>query len=368
MQQKWIQPDIFRVLTSAMTMLALLLLTACSGLGSSTSSTVPTTGGKNPASIHVGFITETTSEDFALEMAAGAQYAANQYHVSAQIVAPPTINHQAAIGLFDGLTKTARDGIAVETLAPNLFTLPEANAVSGGIPVIAVDTVPLAGSRITTYIGNDNFSAGETLADAAINHIPTNARGNMLIGVDTPGVPVLDNRAQGIKQEFQRLRANLQVVGPFNSQQVTALNLVSWKNIIKNHSNIVACLGVGDPDNSSLAQIKQDDHGAYISGAFDLDPTALQAIVNGTNFGLVDPEHFLKGYVAMRLLIEHALSGKTIPQGWWNTGHLLVTQSNVQQIITRQQSLANKGQFYQPIAEKEFANPASYIKPVNQAK
>src|SRR6266700_876728 len=177
MQQKWIQPDIFRVLTSAMTMLALLLLTACSGLGSTTSSTVPTTGGKNPASIHVGFITETTSEDFALEMAAGAQYAANQYHVSAQIVAPPTINHQAAIGLFDGLTKTARDGIAVETLAPNLFTLPEANAVSGGIPVIAVDTVPLAGSRITTYIGNDNFSAGETLADAAINHIPTNARG-----------------------------------------------------------------------------------------------------------------------------------------------------------------------------------------------
>ncbi len=374
MQQKRMQPKILRILSGAMMTLALLLLTACSGLGSfipipiPTASTGTTTSGKNPASIHVGFISETTSEDFALEMAAGAQYAANQFHVSAQIVAPPNINDRAAVKLFDGLTKTAHDGIAVETLAPGLFAQPEANAVSKGIPVIAVDTVPSAASHITTYVGNDNLAAGETLADAAIEHIPTLARGNLLIGIDTPGVPVLNYRVQGIKQEFQHLRPEIQITGPFNSQQITALNLASWNNTIKAHSNILACLGVGDPDNSSLAQIKQEQHAAYLSGAFDLDPTALQAIVNGTNFALVDPEHFLKGYVAMRLLIEHALSGKAIPQGWWNPGHLLVKQSNVQQIITRQQSQANKGQFYQPTIDGEFANPSAYIKPLDQAK
>lgn len=372
MQKKLIQPVLLRILSSAMMTLALLLLTACSSPialpGSSSSTTGTTASSKNPASVHVGFVSETTSEDFSLEMAAGAQYAANQFHVSAQIVAPSNINDQAAVKLFGNLTKTARNGIAVETLAPTLFAQPEAEAINEGVPVIAVDTVPPPSSHITTYVGNDNLSAGETLADAAIQHIPTNAQGNLLIGVDTIGVPVLSYRAQGIQQEFQRRRPEIHIAAPFNSQQITALNLMSWNSTIKAHSDIVACLGVGDPDNSSLAQIKQEQHATYLSGAFDLDPTALQAIVNGTNFALVDPEHFLKGYVAMRLLIEHALYGKAIPQGWWNPGDLLVTQNNVQQIITRQQSLANKGQFYQQIIDEEFADPSAFIKPLDQAK
>jgi ABC-type sugar transport system substrate-binding protein len=373
MQQKRIQSALLRVLSSATLALALLLLTACNSFGLSFGSgnLTPTStaiSGKNPTSIHVGFVSETTSQDFALEMAAGAQYAANQFHVSAQIVAPPTIDDPAAVKLFDGLTKTARDGIAVETLSPDLFVQPEARAVSEGIPVIAVDTVPPAASHITTYVGNDNLAAGATLANAAIEHIPTNAQGNLLIGVDISGIPVLNYRIQGIEQEFRRMRPAIHIVTPFNSQQVTALNLASWNSEIKAHSNIVACLGVGDPDNASLAQIKQEQHATYLSGAFDLDPTALQAIVNGTNFALLDPEHFLKGYVAMRLLIEHALYGKAIPRGWWNPGDLLVTQNNVQQIITRQQSLANKGQFYQLIIDEEFADPSAYIKPLDQAK
>ena len=56
--------------------------------------------------------------------------------------------------------------IAVETLSPDLFVRPEANAVSQGLPIIAVDTVPPATSNITTYVGNDNITAGAMLAPA----------------------------------------------------------------------------------------------------------------------------------------------------------------------------------------------------------
>jgi ribose transport system substrate-binding protein len=156
-------------------------------------------------------------------------------------------------------------------------------------------------------------------------------------------------------------------VGPFDSKSPPLLNLAAWNKSIKTSSALVAGLGVGDADNASLAQMKQNQHGTYLTGAFDLDPTALQAIVNGTNFALLDPEHFLKGYVAMRLLIEHALYGKAIPGGWWNPGALLVTQSNVHQIIKRQESLSAKGRFYQTAIDQEFANPAAEIKPLAQA-
>jgi ribose transport system substrate-binding protein len=359
------RPTIFSIPTCATIVLILLFFTACSD-GIPGSSHV--SGNKNPADIHVGFIAETTSQNFSSEMLAGAQYAAQQFHVPAQIVAPPNINDPAALKLFENLTKTARDGIAVETLAPDLFMRSEADAVHAGIPIIAVDNAASPGADITTYIGNDNVAAGAMLADAAIEHLPGDARGSVAIGIPIPGLSALTYRVQGIQKEFQRLRPDLQVVGPFNSQQAPQQNYTAWNNFLKAHPGAIVCLGVGDGDNASLASIKQNDHSTYLSAAFDLDEAGLQAVANGTNFALVDPEHFLKGYVAMRLLIEHALSDTPIPQGWWNPGAQLVTQSNVQEIITRQESLEARASYYQPIIEKEFANPTAQIKPLDQAK
>ncbi len=361
------QSKILAPLSSALMVLSLLLLAACGGGATSTSGTGTPTS-KNPADIHVGFVSETSSEDFAAEMAAGAQYAANQFHVSAQIVAPANENDEQSVSLFQGLTRTARDGIAVETLAPALFIRAEANAVSQGIPVIAVDTAPPAGTNITTYVGNDNFAAGETLAQEAIKHLAKNAKGTVVVGIDTPGIPPLEYRFQGIKQAFKDALPGVTVLGPYDSQQEPDQNYQAWNNLIKAHPGALAYIGVGDPDNSSLARIKEANKGTYLTSAFDLDPTALQAVANGTNYALLDPEHFLKGYVAMRLLIEHALYGTTIPTGWWNPGDLLVNQSNVQQIITRQKTLASKGAFYLPIITKEFADPAAQIKPLSEAR
>lgn len=346
---------------------SLLLLAACGGGGTPSSGNGGNASAKNPADIHVGFVGETTSENFSVEMMAGAKYAADQYHVSAQVVAPPNIDDQAAVKLFQDLTRTARDGIAVFTLAPNLFVRPEANAVSAGIPIVAVDVKPPAEANITTFVGNDNVAAGALLASGAIEHLPANAKGSVVVGIDTPGVPALEARFQGIKQQFQKSLPNVQVLGPFDSKQEQQQNYIAWNNLIKAHSDALAFLGVGDPDNASLARIKQANHQTYLTGAFDLDPVGLQAVASGVNFGLLDPEHFLKGYVAMRLLIEHALSNKAIPQGWWNPGAQLITQSNVQQVITRQESTKAKGAYFQPIIDKEFANPSAYIKPMDQA-
>lgn len=366
MQAKRRLVNIFAMLSSGSLVLGMLLfLVACGG--SNTPSTT-SGGGKNASDIHVGFVSETSSLDFAAEMAAGAQYAANQFHVNAQIVAPPNIDDEAAVKLFQDLTRTAKDGIAVETLAPNLFVRPETQAVQAGIPVIAVDTIADPATGITTYVGNDNVAAGVQLVDEAVKHLPANASGIVVVGIDTPGVPVLTYRFQGIQQEFKRLLPNVQVLGPFDSKQEPQANYTAWSSLIKAHPNALAYLGVGDTDNTSLARLRQAQNGKYITGAFDLDPTGLQAVQSGVNFGLVDPEHFLKGYVAMRLLIEHALRGTAIPKGWWNPGSVLVNQANVATIIARQVSLATKGAYYQPIIDKEFADPTAQIKPYDQAK
>jgi len=113
----------FSTLRSALLVLTfLLMLSACGAPATNTGSSSSPQSGKNPSDIHVGFVTETSSLNFAAEMAAGAQYAANQYHVSAQIVAPPNIDDEAAVKLFQDLTRTATDGIGVMTLSPDLLS------------------------------------------------------------------------------------------------------------------------------------------------------------------------------------------------------------------------------------------------------
>lgn len=347
--------------------LVLWLLASLAACGGSSGNAGTAQSGKKPSDIHLGFVTETSSLNFAAEMAAGAQYAANQYHVNAQIVAPPNIDDEAAVKLFQDLTRTAKDGIGVMTLAPDLFVRPETQAVQAGIPVIAVDVEAPASTGITTFVGNDNIQAGGLLADEAIRRLPANASGTVIVGIDTPGVPTLTYRFQGIKQEFNRLLPNVQVLGPFDSKQEPQANYTAWSALIKAHPNALAYLGVGNTDNASLARLKQAQHGTYLTAAFDLDPVGLQAVKNGVNFALVDPEHFLKGYIAMRLLIEHALYGKAIPKGWWNPGSQLVTQTNVQTIIDRQATLETKGTYYTPLINQEFANPSAHIQPYSAA-
>jgi ribose transport system substrate-binding protein len=373
MQVKSRLAKMFAVLTSCSLALGLtFFLVACGGTtpttGAGSSGTTTTGSGKSPSDIHVGFVSETSSLNFAAEMAAGAQYAANQAHVNAQIVAPPNVNDEAAVKLFQDLTRTATDGIAVETLAPNLFIRPETQAIQAGIPVIAVDTIADPSTGITTYVGNDNITAGALLVDEAVKHLPANASGSVIVGIDTPGVPVLTYRFQGIQAEFKRLLPNVQVLGPFDSKQEPDANYIAWSALIKAHPNALAYLGVGDADNASLARLKQAQNGKYLTAAFDLNQTGLQAVQNGVNYALVDPEHFLKGYVAMRLLIEHALHGTAIPKGWWNPGAQLVNQSNVATILARQATLETKGTYYQPIIDKEFADPTAQIKSYDLAK
>ena len=102
MQAKSQLAKVFAVLTSCSMVLGLLFFLV--GCGSPTRPRQQRRGaGKSPADIHVGFVSETSSLNFAgTEMAVGAQYAANQLHVNAQIVAPPNIDDKAAVKLFQG--------------------------------------------------------------------------------------------------------------------------------------------------------------------------------------------------------------------------------------------------------------------------
>jgi len=340
---------------------------ACGGSGGSSTSSggSSSTGQKKSAKdVSLAMITATTTQNAFQEMAFGAKAAAGVEGIKLNSAAPNGINGPQEVQMFQSAMQTSKDGIATMTTTPDLFIRPFAQAVARGIPQVSVDTPPPAGSNVTTFVGNDNVALGAALANTMLQRIPANAKGEIVLGNPIPGLPVLDLRVQGMKQVLQQKRPNIKLVGPLNTGPEPTQNFNAWQGIVKAHPNALAFMDPGDQAAVSLARIQQQTGKKLLVGGADVDPIALQAVKDGRVYALADPEHWLKGYIAIALLARQARDGTALPKGWWNPGASLVNSQNIDQILQRQKSNATRTAYYKATVDKELANPSAYLQPM----
>jgi ribose transport system substrate-binding protein len=338
----------------------LLILSLAAGCGKSADKS---TGKKAAKDTHIAFIYDTTVSNFAQEMALGAQAAGSATGVDLNTSAPPAPVGSDQVKLFQAAEGKATDGMALATLFPDLFIRPLTDADHRGIPLIAVDTPPAKGTPSMLFIGNDNFQLGVDLANALLAKIPANTPGEILVGTDTPGLPVLTARNDGFKSVITQKRPGVTFVD-FNSKQAPTDNYNAWSAAVSAHPNALAYVGPGSQDAASLAQIQQKTGKKLLVGADDLDPIALQGIKSGYVQALVSPEHWLKGYIAVRLLADKATQGKALPTGWWDPGALVVDASNIDKIVARQATPAARTAYFTDQVTAELNDPAKYLKPM----
>jgi ABC-type sugar transport system substrate-binding protein len=342
---------------------AVAALLAASGCGGSSGA------GGSGGTKRIVFAVANVSLNFALEMANGGKYAADDVGgIDLKVVGPATTDGPQEVQLFQNAITTSKDGAVVENLAPDLFTRPYAQAVAKGIPIVALDTIALPGSKVELYVGNDNYELGVQLAEETVKRLPPDASGTVILGVPNPGVPVLDSRAKGIRETFARKLPKITVKGPFQTFSDPGKSYNAWSSQVRANPKALAFLGVGDADSYSLARLKKEVKGSFLTAGFDLDAKTLEAVKDGTNFVTISPEHYLKGYVAMRLLGDSVKNGTELPTGWFDEPGLIVDRSNVDEVIRRQGSDAERRAYYKPQLQKIFADTSSYFKPLTEAR
>jgi ribose transport system substrate-binding protein len=325
------------------------------------------TGGKK--TLHVGIAVANIGLNFAVEMVNGAKSAVGHLGgVDFKAVGPASTDGPAEVTLFQNLTHTSKDGIILFNLDPPLFVRPAATAIDSGIPVVALDTAPLDGSKITFYVGNDNYELGAKLAQEAIKRLPANPTGTVVVGVPNPGTPVLDSRAKGIKDTFAKQAPGVKVLGPYQTYSDPAENFGAWQSQVHAHPKALAFLGVGDADSYNLGKIKQKENGTYLVAAADVDSKTLEYVKSGANFCTVSPEHFLKGYVCTALFVDALKKGKKVPDGWFKTPSLVIDKSNVDKVIARQKSSNAAYEFFKSQIDSLLASPDANIKPLKDQR
>lgn len=322
-------------------------------------------GGKT---VHLAIIVADSTENAFQEMTYGAESSASHTPgVKLATAAPPTASGTAEVQLFQSAQQTSKDGIALMTTTPPDFTRPFSQAVAAGIPIVAVDAPGLPGSNVGTFVGNSNTQLGAGLADAMMDKIPANSTGTVVLGDPIPGLPLLSARINGFEKELKAKRPGLKFVGPFNVGNAPTDNYNGWNSVVQKYPSAVAYMDPGDQGAVSFARISKSTGKHYLVGGCDVNMAALQAVQQGAVDALADPHHFLKGYIAIHYLAEHAQHGTPLPKGWFNPGFGIVDKGNVKKVIAREKNNQTRYAYYAPIIKKELANPSAYLKPLSQA-
>jgi ribose transport system substrate-binding protein len=343
------------------------LLVAAAVAAAAAASSAARSSHRSAKTVHLAFVYPGTFANFAQEMALGAKAAA-QHTPGVKLTesAPPNNDGNAQVQLFQDDTHTDTDGIAWMTLFPQLFIRP-VQQVEKKIPLIAVDVPPPAGTHVGTFVGNSNTDLGVALAKELFKQpsFDCSNGGEILVGTDTPGLPPLVARNEGFMHTV-KARCPKVTFYQFDSKQTATDNYNAWSAAVKSHPDALAYVGPGSEDATSLAQIQRQTHTHFLAGADDLDPVALQGVKAGYIFALISPEHWLKGYIAIKLLAKHAQTGAPLPAGWWNPGYLVVNKTNANTIIARQKNEQTRYAYFNKQANAELANPKKYLKPMSK--
>lgn len=353
------------VLVGLGTLLMAMVLSAC---GSSSDTTGSSGGGgtseeASGSDINLAVSTASTTQNAFQEMAWGAEAGAEAAGVNIASSAPNSVDPPAQVSQFQAATHTAKNGITVESVAPELFLRPFKEATEENIPIATMDAPPPEGSGVNLFVGNDNVKVGEVLAEKMVEKLPDS--GEVVIGNDIPGLVLLEQRIEGMENVLKKEKPGLDIQGPFAVGSEPAENYNHWNDLVKAHPNAVAYMAPGDQDAVSWQKIQKATGKKFLAGACDVDPIALEAVKNGYVYALGDPWHFMKGYISASLLAEAAKSGEPLTEGWWNPGQGYVTSENVDEIIEREESQANRIEYFQPIAEEQLKNPSKYLKPLS---
>jgi ABC-type sugar transport system substrate-binding protein len=349
-----------RVLASVAVAAVALVASAGTAASAQSVSAKPAKG-----SVHLGIAYwDTRTYAFQLMYKGAQAVAAADPAVDLKGAAPDSGDPTKLLPLFQSLAGTQTNGVILQTLAADPFLRPVQSVTAAGTPVIAIDAPPPAGAGVTLFITNNNEKLGESLAAELFKKIPANATGEVVIGTTGAGIPPLEARILGMQTWLKANRPNVTVDAPQSTAGSTgsaAEVYGAWQSLVQQHPKALAYMAPSAQDAVALGLLNQKLKLHLNAGGMDLEPAVLPYIKQGLVNAVVSPEHWLKGYIAAKLLAAHAEKGTPIPTGTWDTGGLVVNSKNIDSIIARQKNDKTVAAAMSKTGDYQIAHSSKYI-------
>lgn len=296
--------------------------TAESGNANTSASETPPTTDK---AYKLSFICPNVGLAYWSDVREGIEKGDAEFGVTTDFVGPPKIDTQQQIQMMEAAIANKSDGIIVASLDGNAFIPVINRAVEEGIPVVCLDADSPNSNR-SSFIGTENFVAGEELGKALIEATGGTAKVGIITGaLDSENV---NQRVDGVKKAFESA-PGMEIVAIESANTDLGQATQKAQAMLQAHPDITAMLGTTSNDMIGAAQAVKDqglEGKVTLINFDDLDQT-LDMIRNGVIYGTIAQRPSNGGYLSVQYMVD-LLNGKEIPDRV-DTGCVLVTKENV---------------------------------------
>ena len=275
---------------------ALCLLAGCAAVGSATAASTGTT---DAARYKVALVAKSTQTDFWKAVFVGAEAAATEYNLDLTIDGPDTEedyetqNQMIARAVEDGAQALVFSAIDFDANAPAIEA-----AADKGVKIVVIDSA-VNTEDVVTYIGTDNYSAGQMAAQAALDGV----EGTLKVGIVNYDV----NSANG--QDRERGAVDT-FAGSGRAQIVTTIHTLAEATsakkdtleMLRAHPEINVVLAFNEPTSVGAAQAVEELHlqNALWMVAFDSNLVTIDALQSGVVDALVIQNTYEMGYFGVQ--------------------------------------------------------------------
>ena len=227
------------------------------------------------------------------------------------------------------------NGIALVINDDTAWDKPVADAIAAGVPVIGInndDTQGSAGNKRLCYIGQNERSAGHTIArtlfQAAKDKGADLTKAHVAMFAEVPGAAYAIVRSGGVKDAMAEFGITSFELGDAGGLEMTTIEQRETAYLVA-HPETTFFMGAGgictDRLTSSLKAAGKKP-GEVLAGGFDTTPGTVEGLNSDYVLATIDQQQYLQGYFSISTLVLYNLYALT-PN--IDTGGYLVTKDNL---------------------------------------
>lgn len=293
------------------------------------------TAGTTTSTQHsVALVAKSTQTEFWLSVFAGAEAAATEYNVKLTIVGPETEedyetqNRMVAQAVADGAEALVFSAIDYENNAVAID-----DAAGQGVRIVAIDS-NVDSSAVSTYIGTDNYAAGQMAARAALERV----EGEMKVGIINYDISSANGqeRQRGAADIFQE-SGRAELVAVINTLAEAGQAQEDTAALLKKYPEINVLLAFNEPTSVGAAEAVENlglSEQVFLVG-FDSNVITIDGLQEGSVDALVVQNPYAMGYLGVESAYK-LLSGQS--------GELEQTVDTSTQIVDRENLFSSDSQ------------------------
>lgn len=276
----------------------------------------------------VAIVAKSTRTEFWLSVFAGAEAAATEYNIELSITGPETEedyetqNRMVADAVADGAEALVFSAIDYENNAAAIDA-----AAESGVRIIAIDSNVDSGA-VQTYIGTDNYAAGQMAAQAALDGV----EGQLTVGIVNYDVSSANGqeRERGAVDAFEQ-SGRARVAAVINTLAEAARAQADTAAMLAEHPEINVLLAFNEPTSVGAADAVEGmglAEEVFLVG-FDSNVATIDGLQDGTVDALIVQNPYAMGYLGVESAYR-LLSGQGgSPEATVDTSTRIVNRDNM---------------------------------------